>query len=161
MLDGLRGRSFSFSFKGQEAKLHGMQRVTELAGWGGGRIPEKRAQMVKNPPAMQETWVRSLDREDSPGGGNGNPLQYSCLESSVDRGAWGLLYFMRSQSRTRLSDQHFLLKKRYNCGFLSWPSLSPIRLNLQSIKTLVTNPVAALQMWELHGREMRHKSDEE
>ena len=24
----------------------------------------------------------------SPGGGNGNPLQYSCLESSMDRGAW-------------------------------------------------------------------------
>ena len=25
----------------------------------------------------------------SPGGGNGNALQYSCLESSMDRGAWG------------------------------------------------------------------------
>ena len=24
----------------------------------------------------------------SPGGGNGHPLQYSCLESSMDRGAW-------------------------------------------------------------------------
>ena len=24
----------------------------------------------------------------SPGGGNGNPLQYSCLEDSTDRGAW-------------------------------------------------------------------------
>ena len=31
------------------------------------------AQMVKNPPAMQETWVRSLGWEDSPGGGYGNP----------------------------------------------------------------------------------------
>ena len=39
------------------------------------------AQMVKNPPAMQETWVRSLGWEDSPGGGHGNPLQYSCLEN--------------------------------------------------------------------------------
>ena len=26
--------------------------------------------------------------EKSPGGGNGNPLQYSCLENSMDRGAW-------------------------------------------------------------------------
>ena len=26
--------------------------------------------------------------ERSPGGGNGNPLQYSCLENSMDRGAW-------------------------------------------------------------------------
>ena len=30
---------------------------------------------------MQETWVRSLGWEDSPGGGHGNPLQYSCLEN--------------------------------------------------------------------------------
>ena len=37
--------------------------------------------MVKNPPAIQETWVRSLGREDSPGGGHGNPLQYACLEN--------------------------------------------------------------------------------
>ena len=26
--------------------------------------------------------------EDSPGEGNGNPLQYSCLENSMDKGAW-------------------------------------------------------------------------
>ena len=36
----------------------------------------------------QETQVQSLDQEDSPGRGNGNPLQYSCLENSMDRGAW-------------------------------------------------------------------------
>ena len=40
------------------------------------------AQMVKNLPAMQETWVRSLGWEDPwLGGGHGNPLQYSCLEN--------------------------------------------------------------------------------
>ena len=33
-------------------------------------------QMVKNPPAMQETWVLSLGQEDSPGGGHSNVLQY-------------------------------------------------------------------------------------
>ena len=37
--------------------------------------------MVKNPPAMQETWVRFLGWEDSPREGHGNPLQYSCLEN--------------------------------------------------------------------------------
>ena len=46
------------------------------------------AQKVKNPPVMQETQVRSLSQEDSPGEGNGNPLQYSCLENPMDRGAW-------------------------------------------------------------------------
>ena len=35
----------------------------------------------------QEIWLRSLDWEDSPGGGNGNLIQSSCLEDSVDRGA--------------------------------------------------------------------------
>ena len=32
--------------------------------------------------------VRSLGREDSPGEGNGNPLQYSCLENPMDGGVW-------------------------------------------------------------------------
>ena len=45
-------------------------------------------QMVKNMPAMQETWVRYLGQEDSPGERNGYPLQYSCLDSPMDRGAW-------------------------------------------------------------------------
>ena len=39
------------------------------------------AQMEKNPPAVWETWVRSLGWEDSPGGWRGNPLQYFCLEN--------------------------------------------------------------------------------
>ena len=46
------------------------------------------AQMVKNMLAIQETQVRSLGWEDSLGEGNGNPLQFSCLENSMDRGAW-------------------------------------------------------------------------
>ena len=46
------------------------------------------APLVKNLPAVQETWVRSLVWEDSPGEGNENPLQYSCLENSMERRAW-------------------------------------------------------------------------
>ena len=42
---------------------------------------------VKNLPAMQELrvdpWVRKI-----PWRGHGNPLQYSCQENSMDRGAW-------------------------------------------------------------------------
>ena len=41
-------------------------------------------QTVENLPAIQETQVRSLGWEDSPGEGNVNPLQYSCLENSMD-----------------------------------------------------------------------------
>ena len=35
-----------------------------------------------------ETRVPSLSREDLPGGGHDDPLQYSCLENPMDRGAW-------------------------------------------------------------------------
>ena len=38
------------------------------------------AQSLKRLPAMWETWVQSLGQDDSPGEGNGNPFQYSCLE---------------------------------------------------------------------------------
>ena len=45
------------------------------------------AQTVKNLPAVQETWVRSLGSGRSPREGNGYPLRYSCLENPMDRGA--------------------------------------------------------------------------
>ena len=37
---------------------------------------------------MQEMWVQSLGQKDPLKEENGNPLQYSCLENSMDRGAW-------------------------------------------------------------------------
>ena len=40
----------------------------------------------------------------SPGEGNGNPLQYSCLENSMDRGAWWAIVHGIAKSWTRLSD---------------------------------------------------------
>ena len=40
----------------------------------------------------------------SPGEGNGSPLQYSCLENPVDRGAWRATVHGVAESRTRLSD---------------------------------------------------------
>ena len=39
-----------------------------------------------------------------PGGGNGNPLQYSCLESPMDRGAWQATVHGVTESWTQLSD---------------------------------------------------------
>ena len=62
------------------------------------------AQMIKNLPAMQEIWVPSLGQEDSPGEGNGNSLQYSCLENSMDGGAWRAVVDGVVKSRTGLSD---------------------------------------------------------
>ena len=39
-----------------------------------------------------------------PGEGHGNPLQYSCLENPMDRGAWWALIHGVAKSQTRLSD---------------------------------------------------------
>ena len=60
--------------------------------------------MLKNLPAMQEMHFPSLGGEDTPGEGNGNPLQYSCLENSMDRGAWCATAYGVTKSRTQLSD---------------------------------------------------------
>ena len=62
-------------------------------------------QMVKNLPAMQETQVQSLGQEDSPGEGHGCPLQYSCLENSMDRRVWraavhGIAYLYTINNKT-------------------------------------------------------------
>ena len=44
--------------------------------------------MVKNPPGNAEAQVRFLGWEDSSGGGNGNPFQYSCWKNPMDTGVW-------------------------------------------------------------------------
>ena len=61
------------------------------------------AQMVKNPPVMQETQVHFLGQED--------PLEKgmithssSCLENSMDRGAWRATVHGVAKGQTRLSD---------------------------------------------------------
>ena len=43
----------------------------------------------------------------SPGEGKGYPLQYSCLENPMDRGAWGATVHGVAKSRTWLNDFHF------------------------------------------------------
>ena len=63
------------------------------------------ALMVKNPPAYaghvrEEGLIPKLGR--SPGGGNGNLLQYSCLENPMDRGVWWAIVHKVEQSWTRL-----------------------------------------------------------
>ena len=62
------------------------------------------AQLAKNPPAMQETQVQSLGGDDPLEKENGNPLQYSCLENSMDRVAWWATVHGVTKSRTQLND---------------------------------------------------------
>ena len=79
------------------------------------------AQIVRNPPAMQETWVWSMSWEDSPGGGHGNPLLYSCLEnphgqrSLVGCSPWGHKELDTTEwlSTTQHSTRHWW--KQHSC----------------------------------------------
>ena len=67
------------------------------------------AQIIKNPSAMQQTWVRSLGWEDplEKGKNIGYPLQYSGLENSMDR-AWQVTVHGVIKNWTRLSDIHYV-----------------------------------------------------
>ena len=49
--------------------------------------------VVKNPPAKVGEATSVLGSGRSIGEGNGNPLQYSCLENSVDREAWQAIVY--------------------------------------------------------------------
>ena len=57
------------------------------------------AQMVKCLPAGDQGQIPRLGR--SPGEGNGNPLQYSYLENSMDGGVWWATVHRVAKSRTR------------------------------------------------------------
>ena len=64
--------------------------------------------MIKNLPAStggvrEAGLIPGSGR--SPGEGNGNPVQFSCLENSVGRGAWWATIHGATKSQTRLSDQ--------------------------------------------------------
>ena len=52
----------------------------------------------------QEIQVWSLDWRRCPGGGNGNPLQYSCLGNPVDRGVWQATVHGVTKTQTRLGN---------------------------------------------------------
>ena len=73
---------------------------------------------MKSNEGSEFHWCNSGDRGlipesgRSPGEGNGSPLQYSCLEKPMDRGAWQATVHGVAKSRTQLSNrahQHYIL----------------------------------------------------
>ena len=75
--------------------------------------------VVKNPlanagDAGDEDSIPGSGR--SPGGGNGNPLQYPCLENSKDRGAWWAIVHRVTNSRARQITHPYLI---YNIVLVS------------------------------------------
>ena len=69
------------------------------SGWGFSGVSE-----VKAPACSAGDLSLILGLGRSPGKGNGNPLQYSCLENPMDRGAWWAILHKVAKSWTRLSD---------------------------------------------------------
>ena len=59
--------------------------------------------MVKSPPAnagdIRDMGLIPVSGR-SPGGGHGNPVQYSCLENPMDRGAWRAAVHRVTESNT-------------------------------------------------------------
>ena len=82
--------------------------------------------VIKNPPANMGDrgdvgLIPGLIR--SPAGGNDNPLQYSCLENSVDTGAWCTIIHGVSKSQTWWSTHTYTHTHTHTHKNLSWKSL--------------------------------------
>ena len=72
--------------------------------------------MVKNPPANAGDSNSIPGSGRSPGEGNGNPFQYSCLENPMNRGAWWATVHGVTKSRTSPSEHtltHFIIHWKY------------------------------------------------
>ena len=88
------------------------------------------ALVVTNPPANagdgRDTGsVPDLGR--SPGGGNGNPFHYCCLENSMDRGAWWAIVH---ESQTLLAESNSLLSTSTNSQELIYVGMKSIFYNI-------------------------------
>ena len=103
--------------------------------------------LVKNPPPNagdegDSVSIPGLGR--SLGEGNGNPLQYSCLENSMDRGAWQATVQGITKSQTQLSE-HTHTHTHTGCSWRNQPASC-----LYNKWTPPPPPITALTFWESH-----------
>ena len=101
------------------------------------------AQLVKNPPAMWDTWVLSLGWEDPLAKGKVYSLQYSVLENSMDCIVHGL-----TKSRTPLKDFHFHI----NIG------ASPVVQMVKNLPAVQETRVQSLGQEEPMQKEITHST---
>ena len=66
------------------------------------RVPEEQNYTANSEDVREQGSITGLGR--SPGGGHSKPLQYSCLENPMDRGAWWAMVHWVAKSQTGLSD---------------------------------------------------------
>ena len=85
--------------------------ITGAMGFPGGSGSKESAGNVGDPGL-----IPGKTQGRSPRGGNGYPLLYSCLENSMERGAWQAIGHGVTKSRTWLSDQHFHFHWSFTLG---------------------------------------------
>ena len=102
--------------------------------------------IVKNPPANAgEDRVKDLipGSGRSPAAGNGNPLQYSCLENSTDRGAWRATVHEVAKSRTWLNNWAHITFSRH-----VWVLVSTHSPPLLFVGLIYSHPKSPIFHWE-------------
>ena len=87
----------------QQLRLYSQCRGPRFDPWSGNWGSSQVVLVVKNPPEnarLQRRVFKIHGSGRSPKGGHGNPLQYSCLENPMDRGAWRATVHGVSESDT-------------------------------------------------------------
>ena len=94
----------------------------------------------------------------SSGEGNGNPLQYPCLENSMDRGAWWASVHRVSKSQTQLKwmSRHAFIPRIHVCDTVTFPFLST---KFRDMKSLVSLIVWSPAFWILKTVSTSYKHD--
>ena len=99
----------------------------------------------------------------SPGRGHGSPLQYSCLENSMDRGAWQAIVYGVTKNQTRQKRLSLLTKSTLECGYGRqatftfpwqpgcWPKWSPFDLSSAPQRRRQWQPTPVLLPGKSHG----------
>ena len=89
--------------------------------------------VTENLPARVGDVRREFDPWSSPRGGQGNPLQYSCLGNPMDRRAWKATIHRVAKSLTQPKQSSIFPCMHTNCNsYKLWPSGGPRRLSKQS-----------------------------
>ena len=115
------------------------------------------AQLVKNPPAVWETWVRSQGWEDPPREGKGYPLQYSAVENPMDRGAmgsqrvrhdWATFTFMLWEVTSQSGQKHISGSHLWSASNISQPcELEQVIYSLHTSLFLTCKIKGAAHSW--------------
>ena len=100
-----------------QEETHGQRRSRKMTGGGTGEEREVRWTLCRKSGNSRATWLSGKESscragdtawipgwERAPGEGNGNSLQYSCLENPMDRGAWWDMVYGVKKSQKWLSD---------------------------------------------------------